>query len=162
MAGFLSPEIRTKHGTLFAMNTKKIIVGHKERVAAFVAGMIGQEVDWGSYEAIGLEQNGVLIAGMVVNGYVRDARCCMHLAGQGKRWINREFIRVCMDYAFGKLNCKVLVGLVDADNEQALAFDRHFGFKDLCVLKDGAGDCDLIVLQMRRDECRWWKGCGNA
>ena len=134
---------------------KRIVVGQKERVGEWVAKRIEREAAWGAFEAIGLEKDGVLIAGMVVEGYVKAARCCVHLAGIGKHWLNREYIRVCMDYVFHQLECKVMLGLVDADNAAALAFDRHFGFKEVCVIKDGAGDCDLIVLEMRREDCRW-------
>lgn len=134
---------------------KKIVVKEKERVGAWVAERVGRNAPWGAFEAIGLEDDGVLIAGMVVESYVRNARCCVHLAGEGRRWLNREYLQFCCRYMFDQLKCRVVLGLVNADNEDALRFDRHFGFRDLCVVKDGAGDCDLIVLELRREWCRW-------
>lgn len=134
---------------------KTIIPNQKDRVGAWVAGRIRRDAPWGVFEAIGLEENGELVAGMVVTDYVKNARCSVHLAGDGRRWLNREYLGFCCRYMFDQLGCKVVIGLVDADNEQALKFDRHFGFTDLVRVKDGAGDCDLIVLELRREHCRW-------
>ena len=134
---------------------KQIVVNQKERVGAWVAQRIGRESSWGSFEAIGLELDGDLVAGMVVESYVKDSRCCVHLAGDGKKWLNREYLNFCCRYMFDQLNCKVVIGLVDADNEQAMKFDLHFGFTEQTRIKDGAGDCDLVVLTLRRDDCRW-------
>ena len=134
---------------------KRTIVGQKERVAAWVASRLGEGTAWGVYEAIGLEQDGELIAGVVFDGCVPQARCNMHVAGDGKRWLNREFLWFCFYYAFEQLGCNVVVGLVDADNEDALRFDKHLGFEETCRIEGGAGDCDLIVLTMQRRTCRW-------
>ncbi len=134
---------------------KKIITQEKERVGAWVAGRIGRESSWGSFQAIGLENDGVLVAGMVVESYVKHSRCCVHLAGDGKKWLNREYLNFCCKYLFDQLQCKVVIGLVDADNTAALQFDTHFGFREQTRIPNGAGDCDLVVLTLRREDCRW-------
>lgn len=134
---------------------KSIVADQKERVGAWVAKRIGRNAPWGAYEAIGLECDGELIAGMVVESYVKKARCCVHLAGDGKRWLNREYLNFCCRYMFDQLGCNVVIGLVNADNEAALTFDKHFGFKECTRIADGAGDCDLVVLTLRREDCRW-------
>jgi hypothetical protein len=48
-----------------------------------------------------------------------------------------------------------VIGLVNADNHAALTFDRHFGFVENTRIPDGAGECDLVVLTLRREDCRW-------
>lgn len=134
---------------------KKIITNQNDRVGLWVSRRVGRKAPWVEFQAVGLEQDGKLIAGMVMDCYVKDARCSMHVAGDGKQWLNREFLWFCFHYVFDQLGCKVVLGMVNADNEDALKFDRHLGFRNLCVIKDGAGECDLIVLQMRREWCRW-------
>ncbi|CDN87311.1 GP68 protein [Hydrogenophaga intermedia] len=134
---------------------KSIVVGQKERVGAWVAERVDLQAPWVNFEAMGLELNGELIAGVVFDSYVKDARCCMHVAGLRGTWLNRPFLRAAFDYAFGKMGCKVVIGLVNADNDAALRFDRHLGFEEVARIKDGAGDCDLLVLAMRREQCRW-------
>lgn len=139
------------------MSQKTVIVGQKERVAAWVAPRVARQSPWSDYEAIGLEQDGELIAGVVYDGYVADARICMHVAATGKRWLNREYLWACFAYAFVQLNCEVVIGMVDADNAAALAFDAHLGFSEACRIPKGGGRCDLVILTMGRKTCRWLK-----
>jgi len=131
----------------------KRIVNDKERVGEWVASRLG--CAWGAYEAIGIEEDGELVGGVVVDNYVPNARCAMHVAGSNKRWLTRQFLWFVFHYAFVQLNCNVVIALVDADNADALKFDRHLGFEDTCRIEGGAGDCDLIVLTMPRRKCRW-------
>jgi RimJ/RimL family protein N-acetyltransferase len=53
------------------------------------------------------------------------------------------------------LKLKRLTGLVPASNAAALRFDQHIGFQVEATLADGAKDGDLIVLRMRREDCRY-------
>ena len=134
---------------------KRLVVGQKDRVGEWVASRVGQNAPWGAFEAIGLEQDGELIAGIVLSGYVKDARASMHCAGEGKRWLNREFLFACFDYAFRQMGCKVLVNPVNADNADSIRFTKHIGFTEVCRIPDGAGDCDLVIFIMPRADCRW-------
>jgi hypothetical protein len=134
---------------------KTLVTNQKDRVGTWVANRINREASWGDFQALGLEENGELIAGMIVEGYVKDARCMVHLAGEGRRWLNREFLHAGFSYMFDQMGCKVVLGLVDADNEAALRFDAHVGFTEVARIKDGAGDCDLVVFEMRREDCKW-------
>lgn len=134
---------------------KSLVVGQKERVGAWVAERINRTAPWGAFEAIGLEQDGKLVAGVVFDSYVVGARCSMHCAGIGRTWLNREFLFVCFDYAFRQLDCQVIVNPVNADNADSLRFTRHIGFEDVARIPNGSGDCDLVVLAMQRKKCRW-------
>lgn len=82
------------------------------------------------------------------------ASCQMHVAGEGN-WVSRELIRVTFDYAFNVAGMKVLLGLVPSDNERALKFDKHVGFVEVTRLKDAHPDGDLVVLELRRENCRF-------
>ena len=44
---------------------KTVIANQKERVSQWVAERIGRRAPWGEYQAIGLEEDGELIAGIV-------------------------------------------------------------------------------------------------
>lgn len=137
---------------------KAIVVGQKERVGAWLAPRIHRNAPWAAYEAIGIERDGELVGGCVIEGYVKGARCSMHIAGEGKHWLTREFLSVCFDYVFRQLGCRVALGMVSSSNTAALAFDRHLGFQDVCTIRDGAGaGGDLVILEMRPEFCRWLK-----
>lgn len=134
---------------------KRVIANQKERVGQWVAERVGQNAPWGAFAAIGLEQDGELIAGVVFSNYVRGARCSMHCAGTGKRWLNREFLFACFDYVFRQLDCRVVINPVNADNEESAIFTKHIGFYEACRIPEGSGDCDLIIFAMPRRTCRW-------
>jgi RimJ/RimL family protein N-acetyltransferase len=134
---------------------KRVVVGDKQRVADWVSEKIGCSKWHSDFEALGLEMDGVLVAGVVVDGYVENARCSMHVAGEGRRWLNREFIRVCFDYVFRQLRCKVVLGPVSSANEAALRFDKHLGFTEVGRVPEGSADGDLVILKMTKADCRW-------
>ena len=137
------------------MTEKPIIVGQKERVSAWAAERVKRNVPWTNYEAIGLERHGELVAAIVIDNYVRGARCCMHIALEGRHSLSLEFLRVSFSYVFNQLKCQVAIALVAADNEASLKFSRHLGFQEACRIGGGSGDCDLVILTMPRKTCRW-------
>jgi RimJ/RimL family protein N-acetyltransferase len=64
-------------------------------------------------------------------------------------------MRACFDYAFNRLGCKVVVGMVPANNTLARRFDEHIGFTCNGEIPHGYGDDDLLIYTMTREECRW-------
>lgn len=68
----------------------------------------------------------------------------------------RALLRPAFDYLFNQAKKAVAIGIVPAHNEKALAFDKHIGFRELTRIRDGwaPGD-DVVVLELRREECRW-------
>ncbi len=85
----------------------------------------------------------------------------MHVASNGGP-PPRSLIRAVFRYAFENLKCKVLFGIVEESNEAALRLDRWLGFREVYRVAGCANDGgDLILLEMRREKCRWlgeWNG----
>jgi RimJ/RimL family protein N-acetyltransferase len=131
-----------------------IVTDQNERVGEWVASRIPNS-QWHQYQAIGLEKNGELVAGVVIEAYVENARCSIHCAGDGKRWLNREFLFVVFDYVFRQLNCQVVINTVDSDNEDSARFTAHLGFKQACTIPNGSGNSDLLIFTMDKDSCKW-------
>jgi RimJ/RimL family protein N-acetyltransferase len=105
--------------------------------------------------AIGLFEDGELVAGVVFDSYNR-ASVCMHVAAvEGKRWMSRPYLQGCFAYAFRQLGVKKILGLVPADNTEARAFDEHLGFVLEATLKDAHPNGDLLIYSMTPDQCRW-------
>ncbi len=134
----------------------KSICYDAKRVNEWVSQRIGRLSPWQSeYQAIGIEKDGCLVGGVVVNGIVIGARCSIHCAGEGKFWLNREFLRVVFHYVFNTLNCNVVINPVDADNADSIRFTSHLGFKESLRIPNGSKDCDLLIFTMPRASCRW-------
>jgi RimJ/RimL family protein N-acetyltransferase len=134
---------------------KTIVYGQDDRVSAWVGERVGEE-SFGPGAAIGLEEDGNLIAGVVYNMYT-EASICMHVAAKpGKRWMTRDFLFRVFAYPFLQLKCNRVTGLVRVDNIEARRFDEHLGFVQEGVIRKGATDgTDMILYGMLKEECRW-------
>lgn len=135
---------------------KKIVTDQREVVGAWVAERVGRSTPWVTEPALGLEKDGVLVAGIVLDSLSSGARGSMHCAGEGKYWLNREFLFACFDYAFNQLNLKVLINPVGANNEASLRFTKHIGFEEIArVPKAWDGEEALVLFALAKDNCRW-------
>ncbi len=136
-------------------SSKTLVLDQHERVAQWVAERTGCSTHaWAGFGCLGLEENGELVAGVVMESYTgRNAN--VHVAGVGRNWLNKNMLLTCFIYCFNYLGLKRLTGLVPASNKEALAFDLHLGFKHEFTMIDGAKDGDLEVLVMRREDCRF-------
>ena len=142
-------------GTVASIMVKRLVINQSDSVSAWVAPRVGRSVAWKGATAIGLEQDGALIAGVVYDGYLAGARISMHCAGDGKRWLNREFLFACFDYPFRQLGVNVIINTVNADNADSIRFTRHIGFEEVARIPGGSGDCDLVIFALQRAKCRF-------
>lgn len=137
---------------------RQYILDDKERINAWTWHRVGRESPFNppsKYEALGVEKNGELIAGVVFDGFSTGARCSMHCAGLGKKWLTKEFLHICFNYAFNLAKCKVVINTVSSKNEASIEFTKHIGFEEVCRIKDGDGDNDLVILALHHSQCRW-------
>jgi len=132
-----------------------IVVGQDKRVGDWVSARTGGS-GFVEGSAIGYERNGALVAGVIVDHF-NGASACLHVAGDGKNWLTREFLYCVFDYAFRQLNLNVVMGLVPSWNTQALRFDKHLGFVEQCRIPGAVPNGDLVILTMTREQCRWIK-----
>lgn len=109
----------------------------------------------GSGQGIGLEKDGVLIAGVLFDN-CNGRSVQMHVASDGtRRWMTREYLAISFDYPFNQLKVKKIVGLVDSANTDAQRFDMALGFQHEATLKDAGRQGDLLLLTMTREQCRF-------
>lgn len=84
--------------------------------------------------------------------------CQMHVVNLVTRRAPRKMLWAAFDYPFNQLNLQTVLGIVNSNNEQAMKFDRHLGFKEILRLEgqhENGGD--LVVFAMDKDDCRWIK-----
>lgn len=101
-------------------------------------------------------RDGKLLGGVIFTGYT-GASIAIHVAGLEPRWINNNMLWITFDYPFNQLRVSKLIGHVPSGNRKALDFDLKLGFKEEARITDIYPDGDLIVLSMRREDCRWLK-----
>lgn len=134
----------------------KTVLWHDgERVTTWVGERLHIR-DFGPSSALGLVENGELIAGTVYNIY-NGLNVFMNLAGSdGKRWATREFLYACFAYPFQQLGCRRVTAVARADNLASNQLATHLGFRFEGRLhgmyEDGV---DQLMYGMMRAECRF-------
>lgn len=143
---------------------RELICQPKAMIANFVCDMMGEPCqNWGNYSAIGLVEDGELIAGVVYNHFNHPS-ICMHVgAVDGKRWATREFLFAVFDYPFNQLECSRVTALVPKKNIKARKFDKHLGFRFEGRMRKALSDGDDIVFYgMMKENCKWIKRSENG
>ena len=138
---------------------RRVILNERDRCAEWARQRIPHVPSWGEWcEAIGLEEDGELLAVVVFNLY-SGADIAMHIAAvPGRRWMTREFLRVAFRYPFVQLGCRRVSGYVPASNADAQRFDEHLGFRREGLMRHALPDDDIIVYGMLREEARrFWE-----
>ena len=135
---------------------KTVIYGQGQRVIDWVAPRVDEgPSEFAGAKAIGIEQDGELIGGVLYTHFT-GASVSMHVAGEGKRWMTRDFLWRAFAYPFVQLRCRRVTGLVRADNIAAQRFDEHLGFRREGLIREATDDgCDLVVYGMLKRECRY-------
>lgn len=107
-------------------------------------------------QAIGLEESGSLIAGVVFEG-TNKHNTWMHVAAiPGAKWLTRTYLAACFGYAFVQCGVSRVSGYVNASNTRARKFDEHLGFEQEAVLRGAAADGgDVIIYVLHRARCRY-------
>ncbi len=132
-----------------------MIVFDVERIGPWVAERTGGSYYPGSGQAIGLERDGKLIAGVLYDN-CNGKSVQMHVASDGsRRWMTKEYLHICFDYPFRQLGVRKIIGLVDSENSDALRFDLALGFVVEHVVKDAGRYGDQVILSMTPEQCRW-------
>lgn len=102
----------------------------------------------------GIKRDNKLIAGVVFDHF-NDVNIQMHVAATNGNWLNRKFLWLCFDYPFNVCKVKRITAIVSSNNEKAIKFDEHLGFKLEATLKDCHVNGDLLIYRMYRHECKW-------
>ncbi|QIG66918.1 N-acyltransferase protein [Rhizobium phage RHph_TM3_14A] len=107
-------------------------------------------------QVISREENGELYGGVIYENYTGAGGSLLaHVAGFRKNWLNRDMLYIMFDYPFKQLGCRAVFLQVASNNEASLRFAKSLGFKEYVVLEDVFPDADMILLKMKREECRF-------
>ena len=132
---------------------RRVVTDNQEHLRAWITGVLGMQ--FSPYATfIGQEIDGEVKA-VVAYDNVLEKSCLMHTAAIVPNWISKDLLWACFDYPFNKLGLSVILASVASTNEEALKLDRHLGFKDKAYIEDAHIDEDLVILAMRREDCRW-------
>jgi len=106
--------------------------------------------------AIGVMDNGRLIAGVIYNNYYPGISIEMSIYSVDKRWATRQNLKAFFHYPFIELGLKRVTTLCSANEGDIMLFNQRLGFS-----KEGyhpeahdSGD-DAVSFGMVKKNCRW-------
>ena len=80
----------------------------------------------------------------------------MHIWLENARYMKKSFIREAFSYPFIQGDRGLVIGITPGNNAPALEFNRRLGFTQVHRIVDGnAVGEDLVIQEMRRDNCKW-------
>lgn len=119
--------------------------------------------DWISKELGGKAPESMSCIGQLVDGELkavssysgfRGSSCNFSLAGKGN-YMSKDFLWAMFDYPFNKLGLKVIIATISGKNDKSLKLSRHLGFTEVANIADAHEDGDLVIMVMRRENCKW-------
>jgi RimJ/RimL family protein N-acetyltransferase len=102
--------------------------------------------------AIGLERDGVIIAGVVYENWNKASIMC-HIAIEGR--MTKGYLKAIFDYPFNVCKVKKIIVSVVSSNTKSLKLVTNMGFSEEARLKDAALNGDIIFLTLAREKCRF-------
>lgn len=143
---------------------KHLVTDQPALFAGWVAHKVDMKCSWGSYYAMGIvdDEKRQIVAAVVFNN-MNGANATCHIAAE--RTAGRGLIvlmQAAADYAFRQCKLKRLTGLVPMSETKVIEFDKHLGWQEEFIIKDGAPDGDMMMLVMWKDQCRWLRGESNG
>lgn len=125
---------------------------HARVIAAAAGCFFNPECD----RVISRSERGRLIGGVLFTGYT-GASIGLHCAGFDPKWINKDLLWLVFDYAFRQLNVRQITGTIHSGNLRALRLNQHLGFREVARIAEIFPDGDLVIMSMRKEDCRWLK-----
>lgn len=103
-------------------------------------------------EAIGLERNGQLVAGIIYEDFNGASVVC-HLAIRG--WVTKAFLRAVSVYAFHQLRVHKIIAPANSDNEDAMRMLQKMGFIIEGRIWDAQPNGDIVIHSLTKNRCKY-------
>lgn len=111
----------------------------------------GQYFEDGS-QAIGLERDGKIIAGVIYEHWNGRTIVC-HMAVEGR--LTRQFIWTIFDYAYNQIKAEKVILPVASANKKSVKLVLNMGFREEARLADAHPTGDLVFYTLKRSDCRF-------
>jgi len=103
-------------------------------------------------QAIGLERNGEIIAGVIYENWNKTSIVC-HIAIE--KQITKKYLKAIFHYPFEFCKVKKIIVPVCSTHAKSLKLVIKMGFVEEARVKDATPDGDIIFLTLAREKCRF-------
>lgn len=124
---------------------------------ALVADWAGQRLgmEFKDFTAIGIAEEGKLIAGVVYHGY-RDENIEMNIVAETPRWISKGRLHALFFYPFGQLQCQRVTAITARKNKRTRKMLLGLGFALEGVMRCALPQRrDAMIYGLLNNECKW-------
>jgi RimJ/RimL family protein N-acetyltransferase len=121
-------------------------------VGVWVADRIAGEFYSETSSAIGLEKDGVIVAGVIYENWNRASIFC-HIAIEAR--LTKAYLKAIFDYPFNVCNVKKIIVPVVSNHVKSIKLVTNMGFAEEARIVDGSQDGDIIFLTMTKENCRF-------
>lgn len=102
------------------------------------------------------EREKKVVAGCIMNNWTYSS-VQVHFWIDKPMVLRHGFLEEIARYVFDVAHKDLMIGLVPADNEEALKLDKHIGFKETHRIKGGyMYDIDYVIMEARREDVLRW------
>lgn len=96
-----------------------------------------------------------LVAAAVFDSWSPNS-CLAHIAMEDPMVLRWGLLKWAFRLVFVYNNRNLVTGLTPADNEKALRFNKHIGFREVYRVPEGyKPGVDYVLQEMTKAECRW-------
>ncbi len=118
-----------------------------------------QSVFWeGQHRAIGLERDGLIVAGTIYENWNTKSIMC-HMVVEGR--LTRDFISAIFSYAYRVCGVSKVICPVASSNTRSRRLLEHMGFSQEAELKDCHPEGDVILYTLSKSACRFLGSYGH-
>lgn len=97
-----------------------------------------------------IRDDGEIAAAVAFGSWTPEA-CFMHVAFDTPHSLGKSLLKAAFEYPFKSIGVKAIYGLTPKDFDKAIRFNKKIGFKQI------AETVDCVLLEMRREDCRYLK-----
>ena len=123
-----------------------------EEIGHWVAQKIAGKFFAEGSSAIGLQKNGVTVAGVIYENWNRQSIFC-HIAIEGR--MTKAYLKAIFDYPFNVCQVKKIIVPVVSSHAKSIKLVTKMGFVEEARVKDAAPDGDIIFLTLAQEKCRF-------
>lgn len=129
-----------------------MITSNKLLVGPWVAKKVFGKFHPEDSEAIGIERDGKIVAGVIYENWNGRSIVC-HIAVEGL--LTPTYLRAIFHYPFEYCGVDKIIAPVAESNEDSIRFVKKLGFQEEARLLDAHPDGSLLLFTMKKGACRF-------
>lgn len=119
---------------------------------------LGLGHNWhGRARAIGIGEDGKILAAVAISGMdTHNWNAELSIASDTPRWATRGALKKILSYPFDQLGLGRVTAVCLSSNARAINLNRKLGFKEEGRMRRAAGDDDVIIMGLLKEEAERW------